>query len=1225
MVIAALIALAHPGKFTPAQKPPSIDAARKMLAAGDGKFVENKGQWKSDAKFAAMTGAVDMWVTNHGIVYNWHKPQEKKTQPNKKDFKAPERQGFTPKSERKVVKDANYAVSVDFVGASGKGQAVGNDQVPGIQNIYKGHRAARVHSFKSATIKDLYPGIDMVTYFDDEANRPRYDLVVHPGADPNQIRMKYTNAKNLTVTKDGAVEYEVGYGKVSETRQMAYQKGDQGVDYRFFPKQVMESDGTVGFDVTGYRKDRTLVIDPLVWSTFLPGAGQFFNDFLMGMQVDASGNVYVSGTATTADLPAVGAGTGTFNSSEFYDAYVAKFDVTGAAIYSSYFGGDGDDGDAIQPLAIDPAGNAAICGTTDSDDLPNTTNGNPVGQTYGFYAIFDGTGALVADNYLKAGAHLQVILSAISFSPVMSEFMLAGVAAGASSTAPLVTYGVTAAGVATSVQTVPGTDTTLIDGMSIDSSGNIFVLSDTASDTILSGGYQPMNANTLADFADTNFLVHKLTPDGTSVQAATYLGTYGTSAGTAIGVDSTGNPIIYGYIGADQESVGGVPVDPAYPTTGGAYSSVQPTDSFPVPMAVVSKLSNDLSSLLASTTFPANFYFVPAGMAVLPNGAVILTGLELGGMPTTWDYFSGRAGAGYVGVLDANLSSLLYGTYLGNDSNTNTLAVAFFGGALYVAGITSDPNYQVSGGAAYPTFPDGEQAAFVTVINPTVLPSLTRIATDRGNAPSMAGGVGKTLNVSVYFVEPPGTPITLTSSNPTVQVNGGASSTYIVTQSEHVATFPVTANDVASVTPVSLTADDGTNSLTPITLTVQPFIKSIVPRPTTLASGVTLPAMVYVYEVPQDDQIVAITTTPSFLLATFPTSVIISGLSSGGVSGPTPVNISLNPVDFATNATVTASLVSGASSASSAFTVSNPTFSSASFGPATIGVDTFSNLTLNLTGAVATPHIYNFTSGTPSLSPDTSVTIPAGASSGTSNIVIASEVFSASATLTNNYTSIINGVKRTVPLKVIPNTIQSLTVDNPSVAEGDTVNLLGAVAQPTIIQQILRAVSNYPGTTAPTIDALTTSSPTDTSFTAAVPTSFQALTAPRTVRLSMQWVGPGGVLAGPVKTVTFNVNPELTSITLPSASVKGGTTVTGSVNLFEAYTGAQQVSVSSNSSLVYFGTPTTQSTSFAVNTGSTTVPFTVNTKPVTKNTTVVLTFTSPLGYKTRTINLTLTP
>src|SRR5262249_37799608 len=137
-------------------------------------------------------------------------------------------------------------VDMEFVGATGQGKPMGIGLAPGVANYYtKKKPVVGARAFRAAEIQDLYPGIDLVAYFDPNEHRPRYDPIVHPGANPDQIKIRYNGAKGVRVDNQGQVRYHTSLGDVCERRQMAYQKNEKGADYRFFPRQRMNDDGTV--------------------------------------------------------------------------------------------------------------------------------------------------------------------------------------------------------------------------------------------------------------------------------------------------------------------------------------------------------------------------------------------------------------------------------------------------------------------------------------------------------------------------------------------------------------------------------------------------------------------------------------------------------------------------------------------------------------------------------------------------------------------------------------------------------------------------------------------------------------------------------------------------------------------------------------------------------------------------------------------------------------------
>ena len=110
----------------------------------------------------------------------------------------------------------------------------------------------------------------------------------------------------------------------------------------------------------------------IIYSTYLGGSGSEAGD---GIEVDSSGNVYVTGTTTSLNsFPAANPIQSTFGGG-VSDAFVTKLNPGGSAlVYSTFVGGN--DMDRGLAIAVDSAGNVYITGLTFSQDFP--TSPNPV-------------------------------------------------------------------------------------------------------------------------------------------------------------------------------------------------------------------------------------------------------------------------------------------------------------------------------------------------------------------------------------------------------------------------------------------------------------------------------------------------------------------------------------------------------------------------------------------------------------------------------------------------------------------------------------------------------------------------------------------------------------------------------------------------------------------------------------------------------------------------------
>lgn len=132
-----------------------------------------------------------------------------------------------------------------------------------------------------------------------------------------------------------------------------------------------------GFTVGDYNPDQALVIDPLLQSTYLGGAG---NEFATALAIHpTSGEVYVAGrTFLSTNFPATAGGAQPASAGNV-DVFVSRFNASLTALaQSTYLGGAGNDGTPFLALARDihPAsGEVYVAGDTDSTTFPATSGG----------------------------------------------------------------------------------------------------------------------------------------------------------------------------------------------------------------------------------------------------------------------------------------------------------------------------------------------------------------------------------------------------------------------------------------------------------------------------------------------------------------------------------------------------------------------------------------------------------------------------------------------------------------------------------------------------------------------------------------------------------------------------------------------------------------------------------------------------------------------------------
>ncbi|MFN8231687.1 MAG: T9SS type A sorting domain-containing protein [Bacteroidia bacterium] len=142
-----------------------------------------------------------------------------------------------------------------------------------------------------------------------------------------------------------------------------------------------------------------------LWSTYFGGNGSDFGSML---NIDATGNVYLVGATLSTNTMAIatplahqtnyGGGTNTG------DAFIVKFDSNGLRLWSTYYGGSGDD--YADGATLDNLGNLYLTGVTSSTATNVISTTGSFQQTYGggandaFLAKFDSNGNRLWATYI---------------------------------------------------------------------------------------------------------------------------------------------------------------------------------------------------------------------------------------------------------------------------------------------------------------------------------------------------------------------------------------------------------------------------------------------------------------------------------------------------------------------------------------------------------------------------------------------------------------------------------------------------------------------------------------------------------------------------------------------------------------------------------------------------------------------------------------------------------
>jgi gliding motility-associated-like protein len=372
----------------------AIRSGKKWMAFASEGFMENKGQIVdeknkpvSEVLYKTSAANADIYITTSGITYIFKKFEKEEEN---------EQEEFKPVKWCRLEMQLQGAMII-------KENIIAEEKVEqGMFNYYMGHcpkGVNNVNCYRKLTVPSVYPGIDWVLTFGE--NGLKYDFIVHPGADPSLIKLKYNGADKLKSIEGLSLQLKTRYALVEEGTLVCYEKETNKTVKAMY---VLER-SSVRFQTENFDKQKTLVIDPPVhivnWATYYGGVGK---DGPRSICNDAAGNTFITGYCDSDPFPLQSAG-GAYNNGTFAASgatgFILKFDNAGVRKWATYFGGSQREfGLACK---TDPAGNLFIAGFTGSGDLPMMDPGggaysqtvNAGGNKECFISKFNTSGALV--------------------------------------------------------------------------------------------------------------------------------------------------------------------------------------------------------------------------------------------------------------------------------------------------------------------------------------------------------------------------------------------------------------------------------------------------------------------------------------------------------------------------------------------------------------------------------------------------------------------------------------------------------------------------------------------------------------------------------------------------------------------------------------------------------------------------------------------------------------
>jgi hypothetical protein len=527
----------------------------------------------------------------------------------------------------------------EFVGAN-KVPPLGKEKVSWYSNFFYGNDSAKwctnVPNYLEVNYENLYEGIDLRYYSSEKGLK--YDFIVHPGANIEDIRVKYEGADRIYIDHYGNLNIKTKLRDIVDGDLFIYQDVDNirsQIEGKFIKFDNLE----YGFEIlSDYYSDELIVIDPflnLSYSTYLGGK---MSDQGLSITIDQFGNAFVTGFTMSSDFPTTpGANDTTYNGGVWGgDAFILKLDYNGSKLkYSTFIGGNETDGGC--GITVDLDGNAYVTGVTNSTNFPTTPN-----------------------------AYNRTLNHTIEYWPDVFVLKLNN----SGSKLIFSTY-------------LGGTDADWVYAITIDEFGNAYITGHTFSSNfpVTPGVYDPTYNGNL------DLFITKLNRSGSTLDYSTFIGGTDADSGLDIILDDNNNAFITG----DSYSTD-------FPTTPGAND----TSNNGQCDVIVVKLNSSGTGLLFSTYIGGNDWDFGGAITIDSIGNSYVTGsIKSTNFPTTPDALDKTYNGGFYDScffkLNQNGSSLMYSTYIGGDNREmgSGISLDSFGNIL-IAGSTNSTDFPIT-------------------------------------------------------------------------------------------------------------------------------------------------------------------------------------------------------------------------------------------------------------------------------------------------------------------------------------------------------------------------------------------------------------------------------------------------------------------------------------------------------------------------------------------------
>jgi hypothetical protein len=382
-------------------------------------FIENKGQVvdqfgnsRSDVKYILQSQSFKLILKENSWCYELEKAEH---------FSDPKRKKFLNE-----IRDPQFDLNDDVRFHSSRTEVkllnsnlhptiIAESESIDVVNYYKGKKPLdgiiQVHHYSKITYQNIYPNIDLV--WDLSAVRKtnlgvaEYSFIVRPGGNPEQIQMVY-EGNGLVKNENDKIQFESSLGKIEESVPQYFLNNAK----RSTPGAFIKNGNTISFQQIKFDRSKIFVIDPTI--TFSTYFGGDTSDFAEDLELDAQGNIFVTGrTGSTSNIATSGSYDNVYGGGG-YDIFILKFNKDFQLQWSTYFGGERVD--YGWEMALDGSSNIYLAGESYSSGLATSNAQQKTiegSESDGLLAKFTSDGILKWSRYFGGGNKDQMLSIAI--------------------------------------------------------------------------------------------------------------------------------------------------------------------------------------------------------------------------------------------------------------------------------------------------------------------------------------------------------------------------------------------------------------------------------------------------------------------------------------------------------------------------------------------------------------------------------------------------------------------------------------------------------------------------------------------------------------------------------------------------------------------------------------------------------------------------------------------